>query len=76
MSLFRVDENREIGVGEVTDIKYMPDIYLRRAAAQAEHPEEAVPLLTIVLKTGERLRIEGRHASEVWDDYKRAAAND
>ena len=73
MSSFRLDEHRTIRIVDVTDIQYMPDIYLRRTAPSGESAADAVPLLTIVLNSGERIRLEGRPAAEAWEDFKRAS---
>ena len=73
MSTFRLDEHREIRLVDVADIQYMPDIYLRRSAPDGESKTEPMPLLTIVLASGERVRLEGKVAAAAWEDFQRAA---
>ena len=75
MSSFSVDGSRRISLAEIAEIDYMPDIYLRPAkAGGSDH--EPVPLLTIRLKAGERIRLEGKAASEAWERYQRACAGE
>ncbi len=73
MSTFRLDEHREIRLVDVADIQYMPDIYLRRTAPAGEASPEAFALLTLVLASGERIRLEGKPATAAWKDFQRAA---
>ena len=73
MSSFRLDEHRTIRIVDVADIHYMPDIYLRRTAPSGQSAAEPIPLLTIVLNSGERIRVEGSRATEVWEDFNRAS---
>ena len=73
MSTFRLDDHREVRLVDVADISYMPDIYLRRAAAAGEAKAEPMPLLTVVLASGERVRLEGKAATAAWEDFQRAA---
>ena len=72
MPSFRLDANREIRIADIADIQYMPDIYLRRAAPAGESEPEAVALLTIMLMSGERIRVDGKRATAAWEDFKRA----
>ena len=71
MSSVRLNEHRQIRIVDIADIQYMPDIYLRRSAP--ESAVEPVALLTMVLTSGERIRLEGKPATEAWEDFNRAA---
>ena len=51
----------------------MPDIYLRRTAPAGEASPEPFALLTLVLASGERIRLEGKPATAAWKDFQRAA---
>jgi hypothetical protein len=66
---FSIDEHRRVSVDDVAQIDYMPDIYLRRAAVDGAAIPQPVPLLTMTLRSGERIRIEGARAALAWNEY-------
>ena len=69
MGSFSIDEYRRVSVDDVVQIDYMEDIYLRRAAVDGTAMPEPLPLLTMTLRSGERIRVEGTRAALAWNEY-------